>query len=461
METKTRNIIIVVVIIAIIAGVGIPLGMIFLAPKYGAVQTGILVTPGAPADVASDRIIKIGVLGSLTEIQGEGQWYGTYLAVDEINTAGGFKIGTDTYYFGLVGEDTFESDAQLDITKGTTAATKMMTQHEPNFCIGGFRTEALLAYQEIVLDEKIIFIDTGASTDIFCQNVIDNYDRYKYFFRTMPINSTTLGGQIITLFAVLGGVMTAALEKPINKVVIVREDLDWTLGMDGALNYYLPLLGWDVLDDIAYPITATSEDFATIWQSIQDLGAQVVIPIISGTTGITFTTQYAQIQAKCLIAGIDVQAQLDSYWFDTNGGCEHEIIMQTLCRTPKTPKSIAFWDNWIDLFGESPLYTAVGSYDTIYMMKDAIEACDSIDSDDLVAQMETVTPENPSTTSVSTVEFGWTESHDVMAGWPYGVTLFVQWQADGAKECITTGGALYPETIVTAPITYPSWGIND
>lgn len=461
METKTRNIIIVVVIIAIIAGVGIPLGIIFLAPKYGAVQTGILITPGAPDDVASNRIIKIGVLGSLTEIQGEGQWYGTYLAVDEINTAGGFKIGTDTYYFGLVGEDTFESDAQLDITKGTTAATKMMTQHEPNFCIGGFRTESLLAYQEIVMDEKIIFINTGASTDCFAQQVIDNYARYKYMFRTMPINSTSLGGQIITLFAVLGGVMTAALEKPINKVVIVREDLDWTLAMDGALNYYLPLFGWEVLDDIAYPITATSEDFATIWQSIQDLGAQVVIPIISGTTGITFTTQYAQIQAKCLIAGIDVQAQLDSYWFDTNGGCEHEIIMQTLCRTAKTTTSIAFWDNWIDHFGESPLYTAVGSYDSIYMMKDAIEACDSIDSDDLVAQMETVTPENPSTTSVSTVEFGWTESHDVMAGWPNGVTLFVQWQAGGAKECITTGGALYPESIVTAPITYPSWGIND
>ncbi len=461
METKTRNIIIVVVIIAIIAGVGIPLGMIFLAPKYGAVQTGILVTPGAPADVSDDRIIKIGVLGSLTDIQGEGQWYGCYLAADEINTAGGFKIGTDTYYFGLVGEDTFESDAALDITKGTTATTKMMTQHEPHFIIGGFRTESLLAYQEIVMDEKIIFITTGASTDRFTQQVIDNYARYKYFFRTMPINSTTLGGQTITLFAVLGGIMSAALEKPINKVVIVREDLDWTLPMDAALTYYLPLFGWEILDDIPYPITATSEDFATIWQSIQDLGAQVVIPIISGTTGITFTTQYAQIKAKCLIAGIDVQGQLDSYWFDTNGGCEHEIVMQTLCRTAKTPNSIAFWDNWIDLFGESPLYTAVGAYDTVYMMKDAIEACDSIDSDDLVAQLETITPENPSTTSVSTLKVAFTESHDMMAGWPYGTTLFVQWQAGGAKECISTAGALYPESVVTAPMTYPSWGIND
>ncbi len=461
METKTRNIIIVVVIIAIIAGVGIPLGIIFLAPKYGAVQTGILVTPGAPADVASDRIIKIGVLGSLTDIQGEGAWYGCYLAADEINTEGGFKIGTDTYYFGLVAEDTFESDAQLDITKGTTAATKMMTQHEPHFIIGGFRTESLLAYQEIVMDEKILFINTGASTDIFCQQVIDDYDTYKYMFRTMPTNSSILGGQIITLFAVLGGIMTAELGKPINKVVIVREDLDWTLPMDGVLKTYLPYFGWEILDDIPYSITATSEDYATMWQGIQDLGAQVVLPIISGTTGITLSTQYAQIEAKCLIAGINVQAQLDSYWFDTNGGCEHEIVMQTLARTNKTPTSIAFWDNWIDHFGESPLYIAVGSYDSIYMMKDVIEACDSIDSDDLVAQLETITPENPSTTSVSTLKFAFTESHDVMAGWPYGTGLFVQWQAGGVKEVITTAGALYPDSIVTAPITYPSWGIND
>ena len=461
METKTRNIIIVVVIIAIIAGVGIPLGIIFLVPKYGAVQPGILLTPGAPEDVASNRIIKIGVLGSLTDIQGEGQWNGVYMAADEINTAGGFKIGTDTYYFGIVGEDTFESDAQLDITKGTTAATKMMTQHTPHFIIGGFRTESLLAYQEIVMDEKIVFINTGASTDCFAQQVLDDYDTYKYMFRTMPINSTSLGGQCITLFAAFAAVLPVMLDKPVNKVVIVREDLDWTLPMDAALNAYLPLFGYEILDDIAYPITATSEDFATIWQSIQDLGAQLVIPVISGTTGITFTTQYAQIQAKCLIAGIDVQAQLDSYWFDTNGGCEHEIIMQTLCRTAKTPTSIAFWDRWLANYGESPLYTAVGAYDSVYMMKDVIEACDSVDSDDLVAQMETITPENPSTTSVSTLEFGWTKSHDVMAGWPYGVTLFVQWQAGGAKECITTGGALYPDSIVTAPMTFPSWGIND
>jgi branched-chain amino acid transport system substrate-binding protein len=337
----------------------------------------------------------------------------------------------------------------------------MMTQHQPHFCIGGFRTESLLAYQEIVMDEKIIFIDTGASTDSFCENVITNYTRYKYFFRTMPINSTSLGSQTITFFAVLSPILSAQLGKTVNKCVIVREDLDWTLPMDAALQYYLPLLGWEILDDIPYSITATSEDFATIWQSIQDLKAQVVIPIISGTTGITFTTQYAQVQPKCLIAGIDVQSQLDTYWYDTNGGCEHEIVLQTLVRTNKSQYSIAFWDRWIAHYGHHPLYTGVGAYDSVFMMKDAIEAVDSLDSDTLVTQLETITPSNPRLTSVTTEKFGFTASHDVMAGYGFGVTLFVQWQAGGAKECVTTGGALYPNSIVTANITTPSWGIND
>jgi hypothetical protein len=64
----------------------------------------------------------------MTEIQGEGAWMGAYLACDEINTAGGVTVGGETYYFGLVAEDTYEADASLDISKGTAAATKIITE---------------------------------------------------------------------------------------------------------------------------------------------------------------------------------------------------------------------------------------------------------------------------------------------------------------------------------------------
>ncbi len=319
MEPKTKKIVAIIIIVIIAVGVG--LGTWYaVTPRYGQVQTGTLVTPGAPEGITEDQVIKIGVLGALTEIQGEGQWYGVYMAVDELNQAGGVVIDGKTYYFGLVGEDTYEADPYLDVTKGVAAAQKMVQQHKPNFIIGGFRTEALLAYQEVVMDAKTIFIDTGAATDTFTENVEKNYDRYKYFFRTMPISSSNLAKEILTFLGYLRVYMSVALNKTVNKVAIIREDLDWTVPMTYLLNGKVPGapgledLGWEITTEIAYPITATSSDFATYWQQIQDSGAQLVVPIISAQGGILMMSQYAQIKPKCLIAGIDVMSQLDNYW---------------------------------------------------------------------------------------------------------------------------------------------------
>ena len=195
----------VVLIVVIVAGVGVGLFLFLPAAPYGAVVVGQLVTPGAPAGTPSDRIIVVGIIGSITEIQGEGEWKGAYLACDELNTAGGVTVGGETYYFGIVAEDTFESDPSLDISKGTAAATKLVTEDNAQYAIGGFRTEAVLAYQEIFMDEEMLFFGTGASTDIFCQNVLDDYDRYKYFFRTMPINSTSLASSLLRYLLYLDG----------------------------------------------------------------------------------------------------------------------------------------------------------------------------------------------------------------------------------------------------------------
>ena len=54
-----------------------------------------------------------------------------------------------------------------------------------------------------------------------------------------------------------------------------------------------------------------------------------------------------------------------------------------------------------------------------------------------------------------------TIGHDLLLGPNYSFTLFTQWQADGVKEAVSTGGLLYPENIVTAALTLPSWGINE
>ena len=460
MERSTKRILAIVLVIAV-AGAGLGIGLWFVfAP-----QESIFETPGV-SGVSDDRLIKIGLLGGITEIQGEGNYEGAWLAAYNINQAGGVQVNGTTYYIGLVAEDTDESNPVLDVTKGVSAAEKIIEVDGAEYIIGGFRTEALKAYVEVVMDAKKLFLGTGASTDYFCGNVYgeaySSYTRYKYWFRTMPINSSALGGSQITIMAYLGGYLRAVLAKPVTKVAILREALDWTIPMANALNTYLPYYGFTIVADIQYPITATATDFATYWNQIEGLDAQITIPVISAQGGLYMMSQYAALQPQCLIVGIDVQSQLDTFWTDTSGDCKYETIMQSVHRTNKSDLTIAFWDDFVATFDHEPLYTAVGAYDSVNLIADGINATGSFKAQRLITWLESFTRSSPMIgKSVTASHIAWNPSHDLEVGWPFGTTLYCQWQADGSKHVITSGNLLYPDSIVTGPISLPPWGIND
>lgn len=462
MERTTKRILAIVLVIAI-AGAGIGVGLWFwLAPPVSVYET-----PGV-SGISDDRLIKIGLLGGLTEIQGDGNYKGAWLAARNINQAGGVVVNDTTYYIGLVAEDTDESNPVLDVTKGVAAAEKIIEVDGAEYIIGGFRTEALKAYVEVVMDAKKLFLGTGASTDYFCDNVygtaMSSYTRYKYWFRVMPINSSSLGKETITEVGYLKFYLESEpiLNKTVNKVAILREGLDWTIPMDNALHDNLWKFGYTIVEDIDYPITATATDFATYWSQIMASEAQIVIPIISAQGGIYMMSQYAAMEPECLIVGIDVQSQLDTYWDDTLEDCAYEIIMQSVLRTNKTELTIDFWDDFVATYDHEPLYTAVGAYDAVNLIADGITALQSFKTEKLITWLEGFNRTNPMIgESVSTRHTAWNPSHDVEEGWPFGVTLWCQWKPDGTKDCVTSFGMIYPDSIVTGPIVLPPWGIYD
>jgi len=461
LSTGTKRALAIGLAVIMIAAVGAGVWYVLL-PRYPPYQT-----PGAPAGVPYDRIIKIGLLDPMTEIQGDSAWKGAYLAVKEINAAGGVTINGTQYYLGLIAEDTKEADAVLDVTKGVAAAQKILTEDQAQFLIGGFRTESLKSYIEVVMDKQKVFIHTGASTDYFQQLVLDTPSRYKYCFRIMPINSTSLGKETFTELAYLRGYLSAVLNRSITKWGIIRENLDWTIPMANGLKTYMPLLGWNATPaiEIAYPITAGSTDFATYMSQIQASGAQVLIPVISAQGGIYMMTQYNATQPQCLIVGIDVPSQLDTFWAATNGKCRYEVLMQPLIRTNKTALSIPFWDHYVGNWSASPLYTGIGSYDAVYTLTWAFQNCSSFISDRVVAALEKVTKAHPLLGVSGNLVF--TRSHDLLEGYTggpsgtiWGVTLWCQWHRDGTKVCITSGNLIYPNSITTGTLELPPWGIH-
>ena len=228
--------------------------------------------------------------------------------------------------------------------------------------------------------------------------------------------------------------------------------------MDAFLNGYLPLYNMSVVADVAYDIAAQAADFATYWQQIDAAGAQITVPIISAQGGILMTTQYAQVQPLTILAGIDVMSQLDTFWGETGGACEYEVVLQSTLRTNKTARTIPFWDAFLEKYSSEPLYTAVGSYDSMYILAEGIESAQSFNSTLIVPHLEDMDSTHPFVAAGGNIAF--TPTHDLLLGPSYSYTLFTQWQADGVKEAVSTGGLLYPDNIVTGALVLPPWGIN-
>src|SRR6266852_9298915 len=188
--------------------------------------------------------IKIAILGPMAFVQGENHWAGAEMARDEINKAGGINVGGRRMQIELIRADTNEIQSVPDATNATE---RVITRDKADFLIGGFRSEAVLAMQEVAMDYKKIFLGCGAADAKLGANVEKSYDRYKYWFRVSPLNSPGLGK---TLFAVLGsiaGQIRADLKKETPKVAILAEKVIWTEAIVKAAQANLPQMKMEVV----------------------------------------------------------------------------------------------------------------------------------------------------------------------------------------------------------------------
>src|SRR5688572_7740071 len=114
---------------------------------------GLAVLLAAPLAVAQNTV-KIAILGPMAFVQGENHWAGAEMARDEINKAGGISVGGRKMMIELIRADTNEIASVPD---ATNAIERVITRDKADFLIGGFRSEAVLAMQEVAMDYKKIF----------------------------------------------------------------------------------------------------------------------------------------------------------------------------------------------------------------------------------------------------------------------------------------------------------------
>ncbi len=446
------------------AGEGIDVDI--LDPEISDIIVGNYTFPGVSGSITLNESIRIGLLDDMEDVTGDHAWKGALLAAREINEAGGITINTTQYYVGLVAEDTDEANETLDISKGIDAANKIIS-YDPHFIIGGYKNESVSAYLEPVMDAKIPFLGTGIATDEICQNVINNYARYKYFFRVMPINSTSIASEMITHLIVSILTLNATYDGWLKNVAILRENLSWSVSLSEYLQLYLPSYvniysgGQLTINEITeYNISTsiTYSEMADIWDQVNASGAQLVIPLMSTNASIIMSKTYAAVQPKCLMEGVDVKAQINDFWDDTEGGCQYEVLYQYTYNTSKTSKTIPFWNQFVEEYNIEPFYTGIGSYEAVYMLGNVTFTSQSLNSDDIVTTLEGFNSTNPFIGPSGRKAF-WS-SHDLVEGYPYGYGLWCQWQLDG-KKVVVPSSSLYPNPITTGSLSLPYWGVHN
>ncbi|MBN1803255.1 MAG: ABC transporter substrate-binding protein [Candidatus Lokiarchaeota archaeon] len=500
MERNAKRIL-AIVIIAAIATAGI-VGAIFLLQGG---TTSYYTTPGVTG-VPDSRLIKVGVIGPMTDIQGENEWNGAWLKAYEINQAGGVDINGTTYYVGITKEDTKESATEPSDDVAKAAVNRLLNIKKAEYIVGGFRTESVQSYMKNVMDAKKLFLGTGSAdyslcalVDIPAAGVTANPNMAKYFFRLMPHNSIDLAYDILNFmkYLCLGGINATAytsyngtagygdLESAggmaISNVVVAYEPYTWTAGMvaflNAALNATLTAYGHPLSVYQPYQLSSTA-DWQTQMSDIMAYKPQIVIPILSAAMSAPFLAAYQGIasgSARPLLAGIDVASSMSTYWTTVNGDCDLEIFTGSSAglNTSVTALSQPFCTAYAERFGYWPLYTATGAYDAVAVICEAIkESGGQMDSDALVAQMETWTKADPLVNkTAASPSLAWfdgryhTNMHEVATNdLTLGETAFYssfigQWQ-DEEMKCIYAGafGVSNP-TLLTGVLQLPTAGM--
>ncbi len=391
---------------------------------------GLLLT--GPASAADKTPINVGVVSSFSTIDGASILNGAEMAVDAINASGGI----DGRQIKL-----FKYDEHASTTEGVRAFQRAVNEDHVVALIGTWISEVTLAMEPWSGRLKTPFIVTGAASTDITKHVHDDYKNYKYTFHSW-LNSAFLADSVCDASHDL-------LVKGIGykTAVIAAEDAAWTTPLQAEYEKCLPQAGLKVIEAIRFSPDTT--DFTPVFNKIEAEHPDVIITGM-GHVGLKPTVQWHDQQVPILMAGISAQASASTFWQRTNGATEG-IITETAAGpgVALTPKTVAYTDAYTKRFNTTPAYNAYSTYDSFFVLKEAIERAKSTDADTLVAALE----KTDYVGTVGHIQYfpeGAKYAHGLKYGKQYVTGIVIQWQ--NGKQV-----PLWPESVAKAKIIFPSF----
>ena len=406
-------------------------------------------------------VIKVGVIGPMKFVQGIGHWNGATMAAEELNAKGGIQVGPKKMKVQIIQAD---SNEFLNVTDATNAMERLVTKDKVHFVVGGFRTEAVLAMQDIAMENKKIFIGVGAAHDELCLRVAKNYNMYKYWFRGSPFNSSFLGRTSFIHLGTVGAILKQALNIPKVKVAIAAEKAVWTEPMIKAAETAIPNMGMEIVG--IWRPSPVATDVTAELSAIQRSEAHIIFTIFSSSVGIPFARQAGELKIPAMQVGINVEAQKDGFWQATQGMGNYVFTMNTYARgVEQNELTKPFVETYIKRFGETPTYTADTYSAMVYGLTPTIEQAGTLDPDKLVSILENRVYKVPSGVIAYLKDAEGRHLHELRWGPGYLTAVGVQWQDGELKGVWPNKWKATPEAPEITykgivPVKIPPWMVE-
>lgn len=354
------------------------LGMVVLVMCIGSI-------PALTAEAAEP--IVIGVPTSTGFLEGKEALKAVNLAVEEINATGGVMVGAEKRQFKVESIDIRDAAPGVPVPEALLGLEKIILEKKPAaLVVGPFRSEALMAGMDIIAKYKVPLLGTIAMSPASESKVKKDPEKYKYIFRTC------LNAKYLVKY--LAGTMSYInKEFGFNKVYIMNQDVAWARKTaEITTKVFFEKAGWEVVGHEAYP-TGTS-DFSSALMKVRAKGAQVILPIFDMPQSGTLVKQWNSMKVPALLAGFISPLAGPGAWktFDQKigGAINCNFEMGSAISSPKVPKSQAFNQAYEKKWGV-PIEAGHGispSYESVYLLAEAIERAGSVDADAIVAELK-------------------------------------------------------------------------
>jgi branched-chain amino acid transport system substrate-binding protein len=399
----------------------------------------------APNVRAAEPIV-IGVATSLGFLEGRESIKAVQLAVDEINAAGGVKVGAGARPFKVESIDLRDAAPGVPVPEALLGLEKIILEKKPSaLLVGPFRSEALIAGMDIIAKYKVPLLGTIAMAPGSEKKIKEDPQKYKYVFRTC-LNA-------VHLVKFLSGTM-AAINKQFgfNKVYIMTQDVAWARGTaDMVKSLYFDKNGWEVLGMESYP-TGTS-DFSSALMKARAQGAQVIMPIFDMPQSGTLVKQWNTMKVPAIMAGFISPLAGPEAWkiFDgkIGGVLNTTFELGSAMAASKLPASTDFMQKYQKKFGQEIQagHGPAPSYESVYVLKEAIERSGSLDPDAIVAGLEKTDRRGV----MGRIRYD--EGHQAVFGFDpaeTSVSLVSQWTDSGKRVVV------FPDSLAESVIQLPA-----